>query len=130
MSEIIERDVADVSYEGMAEYASSVILDRAIPDARDGLKPVQRRILWQTHLSKMTPTSKHVKVIKLGGAVAAFHPHGDASTQGAIVNLAQPWIKTIKLIDIHGNYGSIDGSPAAAGRYISARQADAARSEE
>lgn len=126
MSEIIERDVADVSYEGMAEYASSVILDRAIPDARDGLKPVQRRILWQTHLSKMTPTSKHVKVIKLGGAVAAFHPHGDASTQGAIVNLAQPWIKTIKLIDIHGNYGSIDGSPAAAGRYISARQADAA----
>ena len=127
MSNIVQRDLANVAYDNMAEYSASVILDRAIPDARDGLKPVQRRILWQTHLSKITPSSKHVKVIKLGGAVAAFHPHGDASTQGAIVNLAQPWIKPVKLIDIHGNYGSIDGSPAAAGRYISARQANAAQ---
>lgn len=122
MSNIVKQDLADLAYSSMAEYSSAVILERAIPDARDGLKPVQRRILWQSHLSKLRPESKHVKVIKLAGLVAGFHPHGDGSTQGAVVGLSQPWIKTVPLIDIHGNYGSIDGSPAAAGRYISARQ--------
>lgn len=122
MSNITQRDLSDLAYSSMAEYSSAVILERAIPDARDGLKPVQRRILWQSHLSKLRPDSKHVKVIKLAGLVAGFHPHGDGSTQGAVVGLSQPWIKTVPLIDIHGNYGSIDGSPAAAGRYISARQ--------
>lgn len=122
MSNITQKELSDLSYESMAGYASAVILDRAIPDARDGLKPVQRRLIWQTHLSKLTPTAKFMKLAKLSGLTLAFHPHGSGSISGAAVGLSQSWMRTVPLIDIQGNNGSIDGATAAADRYIEARQ--------
>jgi DNA gyrase/topoisomerase IV subunit A len=122
-SENIEKFASD----SMAEYAREVILNRAIPDARDGLKPVQRAIMWQTVLSNLTPTARHVKVSKLSGLVLGnFHPHGSDSIDGSIVKLSQNWVRRMPLIDIHGNNGSVDGRGAAAARYIECRQAPAA----
>jgi len=122
-SENIEKFASD----SMAEYAREVILNRAIPDARDGLKPVQRAIMWQTVLSGLSPTARHVKVSKLSGLVLGnFHPHGSDSIDGSIVKLSQAWIRRMELIDIHGNNGSVDGRGAAAARYIECRQAPAA----
>lgn len=123
MAEIIDKDLAEFSYSSMANYAASVILDRAIPDARDGLKPVQRRIMWQTHLSKLTPKAKFMKLAKLSGLTLAYHAHGSGSISSAAVNLSQDWVRSVPLIDIQGNNGSIDGASEAADRYIEARQA-------
>lgn len=119
-------DLTEVVGESMAVYSKDVILNRAIPDARDGFKPVQRYTLWEMHRSKLTPTSKHMKTATLAGRVLAFHPHGDASVKGAIDNMSQDWVFNTPMVDIHGNNGSIDGSPAAAGRYTESRQAPAA----
>lgn len=122
-SENIEKFASD----SMAEYAREVIMNRAIPDARDGLKPVQRAIMWQAVLSKLSPTARHVKVSKLSGLVLGnFHPHGSDSIDGSIVKLSQNWVRRMPLIDIHGNNGSVDGRGAAAARYIECRQAPAA----
>ena len=122
-SENIEKFASD----SMAEYAREVIMNRAIPDARDGLKPVQRAIMWQTVLSGLSPTARHVKVSKLSGLVLGnFHPHGSDSIDGSIVKLSQNWVRRMPLIDIHGNNGSVDGRGAAAARYIECRQAPAA----
>lgn len=123
MSNIIKKELANLTYDAMAEYSSSVILDRAIPDIRDGLKPVQRRVLWQSHLSKLIPTSNYMKLNKLSGMTLAFHPHGSTSVSQTAVGLSQEWTKIVPLIDIQGNNGSIDGASAAADRYIEARQA-------
>ena len=119
-------DVTEVVADSMAVYSKDVILNRAIPDARDGFKPVQRYTLWEMHRSRLSPSSKHMKTATLAGRVLAFHPHGDASVKGAIDNMSQDWVFNTPMVDMHGNNGSIDGSPAAAGRYTESRQSPAA----
>ena len=103
------------------EYAMSVIVQRALPDARDGLKPVHRRILYTMHIQNYRPDRPHVKCAKVTGeTMAKFHPHGDMAIYDALVRLAQPFSLRDPLIDFHGNYGSPD-FPAAAARYTECR---------
>jgi DNA gyrase subunit A len=122
-------DNVDVSVEmegSFLEYAYSVIYSRALPDARDGLKPVQRRILYQMTEMGLRPDRGHVKSARVTGEVMGkLHPHGDASIYDAMVRLAQNFIMRVPLIDGHGNFGSLDDGPAAA-RYTEARLAPAA----
>lgn len=115
-------ELSDAVNTWMQDFAASNIF-RQIADSRDGLKPVQRRILWQSELLGLHPKAKYTKVVRLLGQVMGnFHPHGDSSIGGAIVTLSQDWTQDAPMIDIHGNNGSIDGSPHAAFRYIEARQ--------
>jgi DNA gyrase subunit A len=122
-------DEVDVSTEmegSFLEYAYSVIYSRALPDARDGLKPVQRRILYQMTEMGLRPDRGHVKSARVTGEVMGkLHPHGDASIYDAMVRLSQPFIMRVPLIDGHGNFGTLDDGPAAA-RYTEARLAPAA----
>ncbi|KKM12841.1 DNA gyrase subunit A [Clostridiales bacterium PH28_bin88] len=105
-------------------YAGYIILDRAIPDARDGLKPVQRRILWAMHINRIIPDSDYVKsATVVGETMGKFHPHGDASIYDALVRMAQEWKLRYLLVDGHGNFGSVDDDPPAAMRYTEARMA-------
>ena len=121
-----QHDISAVAESNMTRYAVKVIADRAIPDARDGLKPVQRRILYTMHTEKLTPESKFVKVSTIAGLnMAYYHPHGQAD--GVVIDLSEQWSKRLPLSDTHGNNGGIDGSVAAAGRYVSARQTKAAQ---
>ncbi|MBC7518702.1 MAG: DNA topoisomerase IV subunit A [Microbacteriaceae bacterium] len=119
----------DVSVEmqgSFLEYAYSVIYSRALPDARDGLKPVQRRILYQMTEMGLRPEKGHVKSARVTGEVMGkLHPHGDSSIYDAMVRLTQSFIMRVPLIDGHGNFGSLDDGPAAA-RYTEARLAPAA----
>lgn len=118
--QVDKLDISVIAKEYMTKYAVKLILDRALPDARDGLKPVQRRMLYTMHEEKLTPTAKFIKASTIAGLnMAYYHAHGQAD--GVIVDLSEPWDKRVPLTEIHGNGGSIDGSPAAAGRYISAR---------
>jgi DNA gyrase subunit A len=104
------------------DYAMSVIIGRAIPDARDGLKPVHRRILYSAYEQGMLPTASHKKSAKIvGDVLAKYHPHGDGAVYDAMVRLAQEFSLRYPLIDGQGNYGSVDGDPAAAYRYTEAR---------
>jgi DNA gyrase subunit A len=104
------------------DYAMSVIVGRAIPDARDGLKPVHRRILYSAHESGLVPTAAYKKSATIVGHVlGSYHPHGDSSVYDAMVRLAQDFSMRYPLIDGQGNYGSVDGDPAAAYRYTEAR---------
>ena len=104
------------------DYAMSVIVGRAIPDARDGLKPVHRRILYSAYESGLVPTSAYKKSATIVGSVlGSYHPHGDSSVYDAMVRLAQDFSMRYPLIDGQGNYGSVDGDPAAAYRYTEAR---------
>jgi len=104
------------------DYAMSVIVGRAIPDARDGLKPVHRRILYSAYLEGLVPTAAYRKSATIVGSVlGSYHPHGDASVYDAMVRLAQSFSMRYPLIDGQGNYGSVDGDPAAAYRYTEAR---------
>jgi DNA gyrase subunit A len=104
------------------DYAMSVIIGRAIPDIRDGLKPVHRRILYSAYEQGMVPTAAHRKSAKIvGDVLAQYHPHGDASVYDAMVRLAQDFSMRYMLIDGQGNFGSIDGDPPAAYRYTEAR---------
>lgn len=104
------------------DYGMSVIEDRALPDIRDGLKPVHRAILYEMLTSNIVSSRKHVKVAKITGAVIGnWHPHGDKSVEDALAGLAVPWKNSLPSIDIAGNQGSVYGDPAAAGRYIEAR---------
>src|ERR1700751_5304756 len=108
------------------EYAYSVIYQRALPDARDGLKPVQRRILYQMSEMGLRPDRAHVKCARVVGEVMVRrHPHGDSAIYDALVRLHQPWSMRLPLVDGHGNFGSPDDSPAAM-RYTEARLAPAA----
>ena len=108
------------------EYAYSVIYSRALPDARDGLKPVQRRILYGMSEMGLRPERGHVKSSRVVGEVMGkYHPHGDASIYDALVRMAQPFTMRLPLVDGHGNFGSLDDGPAAS-RYTEARQAPAA----
>ena len=108
------------------EYAYSVIYSRALPDARDGLKPVQRRILYQMAEMGLRPDRGHVKSARVVGEVMGkLHPHGDSAIYDALVRLSQPWALRVPLVDGHGNFGSLDDGPAAS-RYTEARLAPAA----
>lgn len=104
------------------EYSMSVIVSRALPDVRDGLKPVHRRILYAMNESGITPKRPHAKSARtVGDVIGKYHPHGDAAVYGTMVRLAQPFSMRVPLVDGHGNFGSIDGDSAAAMRYTEAR---------
>jgi DNA gyrase subunit A len=105
------------------DYAMSVIISRALPDARDGLKPVHRRILWSMYDQNFRPDRAHVKCARVvGDVMARFHPHGDSAIYDALARMAQPFSLRHPLIDFHGNYGSPEDPPAAA-RYTESRLA-------
>ena len=104
------------------EYSMSVIVSRALPDVRDGLKPVHRRILYAMNESGYTPSRPHMKSARtVGDVIGKYHPHGDSAVYDAMVRLAQPFSMRLPLVDGHGNFGSIDGDSAAAMRYTEAR---------
>src|SRR3989344_5833585 len=106
------------------DYAMSVIVSRALPDVRDGLKPVHRRILFALHELNLTHTAKYAKSAKIVGEVMGkYHPHGDLPIYDALVRLAQDFSMRYPLVDGQGNYGSVDGDPPAAMRYTEARLA-------
>jgi DNA gyrase subunit A len=120
---ILDVDVSTEMQDSFLEYAYSVIYSRALPDARDGLKPVQRRILYQMSEMGLRPDRGHVKSARVVGEVMGkLHPHGDTAIYDALVRLAQPWTLRVPLIDGHGNFGSPDDGPAAP-RYTEARLA-------
>jgi len=120
---IVDIDVTDEMRGSYLEYAYSIIYQRALPDARDGLKPVQRRILFQMSEMGLRPDRAHVKCARVVGEVMGrLHPHGDGAIYDALVRMAQPWSMRLPLIDGHGNFGSPDDSPAAM-RYTEARLA-------
>src|SRR5699024_10594066 len=103
-------------------YSKYIIQDRALPDVRDGLKPVQRRILYAMHEDKNTHDKNFRKAAKtVGTVIGNYHPHGDSSVYDAMVRLSQDWKMRHELIEMHGNNGSIDGDPAAAMRYTETR---------
>lgn len=119
---IILNSLDEVFRSSMISYAEDVILDRALPRVEDGLKPVQRRILFAMYEMGLTPDKPHRKCAKIvGDVLGRFHPHGDSSVYGALVHLAQDFNMRNPLIDGHGNFGSIDGDGAAAYRYTEAR---------
>lgn len=123
---IEDVDVANEMQGSFLEYAYSVIYARALPDARDGLKPVQRRILYQMTEMGLRPDKGHVKSSRVvGDVMGKLHPHGDSAIYDALVRLAQPFSQRVPLVDGHGNFGSLDDGPAAA-RYTEARLTAAA----
>ena len=123
---IVDIDVADEMRNAFLEYSYSVIHARALPDARDGLKPVHRRILYSMSEMGLRPERGHVKSSRVVGEVMGkYHPHGDSAIYDALVRLAQPFSMRLPLVDGHGNFGSLDDGPAAS-RYTEARMAPAA----
>ncbi|MCR5718720.1 MAG: DNA gyrase subunit A [Oscillospiraceae bacterium] len=121
---VIPVDVAEEMHNSFLAYAMSVIISRALPDVRDGLKPVHRRIIYTMHENKLTPDQPYRKCADTVGAVLGrYHPHGDASVYDALVRLAQDFSLRYPLVDGHGNFGSVDGDPPAAYRYTEARMA-------
>ncbi|OFS16004.1 DNA topoisomerase (ATP-hydrolyzing) subunit A [Kytococcus sp. HMSC28H12] len=123
---VIDIDVAEEMSSAFLEYAYSVIYSRALPDARDGLKPVQRRILFGMDELVLRPDRGYVKSSRVVGEVMGkYHPHGDQAIYDALVRLAQPFTMRLPLVDGHGNFGSLDDGPAAS-RYTEARMAPAA----
>ena len=118
---IVDVELTDEMEGSFLEYAYSVIYQRALPDARDGLKPVQRRIIYQMAQMGLNPEKGHVKSARVvGDVMGKLHPHGDSAIYDALVRLAQPFSMRIPLVDGHGNFGSLDDGPAAA-RYTEAR---------
>jgi DNA gyrase subunit A len=123
---IVDIDVAAEMEASYLEYAYSVIYSRALPDARDGLKPVQRRILYTMDDMRVRPDASHVKCARVVGQVMGqLHPHGDTAIYDALVRMGQPWAMRLPLVDGHGNFGSLDAGPAAM-RYTECRMAPAA----
>ena len=121
-SKVVHVDIVDEMQNASLQYAMSVIVSRALPDVRDGLKPVHRRILYTLHENGLTPDKEYRKCADTVGAVLGrYHPHGDASVYDALVRLAQDFSMRYKLVDGHGNFGSIDGDPPAAYRYTEAK---------
>ena len=119
---VINSEIVDEMENSMLQYAMSVIVSRALPDVRDGLKPVHRRILYTLHENGLTPDKPYRKCADTVGAVLGrYHPHGDASVYDAMVRLAQDFSMRYPLVDGHGNFGSIDGDPPAAYRYTEAK---------
>ena len=119
---IHDVDLKDTMEKSYIDYAMSVIAARALPDVRDGLKPVQRRILYSMIELNNGPDKPHRKCARIvGDTMGKYHPHGDSSIYGALVNMAQEWSTRYMLVDGHGNFGSVDGDGAAAMRYTEAR---------
>ena len=117
-----EVDLQKTMEESYIDYAMSVIASRALPDVRDGLKPVQRRVLFSMIELNNGPDKPHRKCARIvGDTMGKYHPHGDSSIYGALVNMAQEWSTRYPLVDGHGNFGSVDGDGAAAMRYTEAR---------
>lgn len=117
-----EVDLKETMEKSYIDYAMSVIATRALPDVRDGLKPVQRRVLYSMIELNNGPDKPHRKCARIvGDTMGKYHPHGDSSIYGALVNMAQEWSTRYPLVDGHGNFGSIDGDGAAAMRYTEAR---------
>lgn len=123
-STLIQRDIEKEMRSSFIAYSMSVITSRALPDVRDGLKPVHRRILYTLHEKGLTPEKAYRKCADIVGSVLGeYHPHGDASVYMALVRLAQSFSMRYPLIDGHGNFGSVDGDPPAAYRYTEAKMA-------
>jgi DNA gyrase subunit A len=121
-SKLTSVNLEKIMKKSFLEYSMSVIVSRALPDVRDGLKPVHRRILYTMHENNLTPDKAYRKCADTVGAVLGrYHPHGDASVYDAMVRMAQDFSLRYPLVDGHGNFGSIDGHPAAAYRYTEAR---------
>lgn len=125
--QVVPVTITDEIKTSFINYAMSVIVDRALPDVRDGLKPVQRRILYAMHQEGLASNRKHSKSAGVvGEVIKKYHPHGDMAVYDAMVRMAQPWNLRYTLVDGQGNFGSIDGDPAAAYRYTEARLTKAA----
>jgi DNA gyrase subunit A len=123
---IFDIDLSKEMQDSFLEYSYSVIYSRALPDARDGLKPVHRRIVYQMGEMGLRPDRGHVKSARVTGEVMGkLHPHGDSAIYDALVRMAQPFSLRVPLIDGHGNFGSLDDGPAAA-RYTEVRLSPAA----
>ena len=122
-SRVVEhRTVENVMEDSFYRYAMSVIIDRALPDVRDGMKPVHRRILYSMGEKGIRPGSKFQKSARIvGDVMGKYHPHGDTAIYDSMVRLAQDWVMRYQLVDGQGNFGSMDGDPAAAMRYTEAR---------
>src|SRR5690606_5813819 len=121
------RNIEAEMQQSYLDYAMSVIVARALPDVRDGLKPVHRRIIYSMGQSGLRHNVKYRKSAEVIGAVLGFyHPHGDSAVYDAMVRLAQDWNMRYPLIDGQGNFGSIDGDPAAAMRYTESRMKEIA----
>ena len=122
IEKIFDYTLEDIMGERFGSYSKYIIQDRAIPDARDGLKPVQRRILYSMHKERNTFDKGYRKSAKtVGDVIGNYHPHGDTSIYDAMVRMSQPWKTRLPYIDMHGNNGSIDGDSPAAYRYTEAR---------
>ena len=120
--QIHDVDLKKTMEQSYIDYAMSVIASRALPDVRDGLKPVQRRVLYSMIELNNGPDKPHRKCARIvGDTMGKYHPHGDSSIYGALVNMAQDWSTRYPLVDGHGNFGSVDGDGAAAMRYTEAR---------
>lgn len=116
------NDIINELGTNFIEYSAAVNTDRAIPDAKSGLKPVAKRILWSAYEEGRTSNKPHVKAARIvGDVMGKYHAHGDSSIYGAMVRLSQPWIMRYPLIDWHGNNGNIAGDGPAAARYTEAR---------
>ena len=119
---LIQVDLREIMEESFLDYSMSVIVSRALPDVRDGLKPVHRRILYTMYENSLWPEKAYRKCADTVGTVLGrYHPHGDASVYDALVRLAQDFSMRYMLVDGHGNFGSVDGDPPAAYRYTEAR---------
>src|SRR5699024_2799501 len=125
MSEVkndVDLPLEEIMGDRFGRYSKYIIQDRALPDARDGLKPVQRRILYAMHKDKNTHDQNFRKAAKtVGNVIGNYHPHGDTSVYDAMVRLSSYWIMLNPLVEMHANNGSIDGDPPAAMRYTEAR---------
>lgn len=122
LAKIYEYSLEEIMGERFGRYSKYIIQDRAIPDVRDGLKPVQRRILYAMYKDKNTCDKPYRKSVKtVGNVIGNYHPHGDSSVYDAMVRMSQDWKQRISYIEMHGNNGSIDGDSAAAMRYTEAR---------
>lgn len=123
-AQVVPADLSEQMRQSFIEYSMSVIVARALPDVRDGLKPVHRRILYAMNESGILPTRPHAKSARtVGDVIGKYHPHGDSAVYDTMVRLAQPFSMSVPLVDGHGNFGSIDGDSAAAMRYTEARLA-------
>src|SRR5690606_22502199 len=123
-----EVNISQEMRSSFLDYAMSVIVSRALPDVRDGLKPVHRRILYTMHELGMTPDKGYRKSANVvGNVLASYHPHGDVAVYDTMVRMAQDFSYRYLLVDGHGNFGSVDGDAPAAMRYTEARMAPITR---
>lgn len=129
LNRVVQVDLEKEMKESYLAYSMSVIVGRALPDVRDGLKPVHRRILYTMYENGLSPDKAYRKSADtVGSVLGRYHPHGDASVYDAMVRLAQDFSMRYPLVDGHGNFGSVDGDPAAAYRYTEARMSKIAMS--